>query len=190
MPSTALIQTLQPVTFASASAQQHTLLEGAQKQIGFIPNMYANMVHAPALLSTYLQGYSQFRAESGFSPAEQEVILLAISFVNDCGYCIAAHSMVADKMSGVPAHVLQAIRSGQTIDEPRLAMLFDFTQDIVLTRGRPCSKRVAAYLQAGFSEQQLLYIVLAVAVKTMSNFCNHFFDTEVDAVFQPYQLTR
>lgn len=188
MPSAAIIQSLPPVTLASASPEQQQLLGGALKQIGFVPNMYANMVHAPALLSTYLHGYKQFRAESGFSPTEQEVVLLAISLVNDCSYCVAAHSMVADKMSGLPAHVLQAIRSGQDIDDPRLSILFDLTQDLVRSLGRPCTKRVAAFMEGGFTEQHLLYLVLAIAVKTMSNFSNHLFNTELDAVFQPYEL--
>lgn len=41
------------------------------KSVGFIPNMYANMVSAPAVLSTYLHGYALFGIESGLAPAEQ-----------------------------------------------------------------------------------------------------------------------
>lgn len=188
MQNTPLMPSLQPVTLSTATPPQHTLLEGALQQMGFIPNMYANMVHAPALLSTYLHGYKQFRAESGFSPTEQEVVLLAVSLVNECQYCVAAHSMVADKVSGMPAHILAAIRAGQPIEDLRLAVLFALTQDVVVSRGRPQPKRVAAFIQMGFTEQQLLYIVLAVAVKAMSNFTNHFLNTELDAVFQPYKL--
>lgn len=36
---------------------------------------------------------------------------LAVSQVNGCTYCTAAHSMIADKKSGVPADVLNAIRA-------------------------------------------------------------------------------
>ena len=37
------------------------------------------MVNVPAVLSTYLHGYGLFRKSSGFQPAEQEVVFLAIS---------------------------------------------------------------------------------------------------------------
>ena len=75
------------------------MLDKALKQVGFIPNMYANMAHAPAVLNTYLTGYDLFRKESGLSSAEQEVVFLAVSKTNGCTYCTAAHSMIAEKMS-------------------------------------------------------------------------------------------
>lgn len=59
------------------------------------------MAHAPGALSTYLHGMDWFRKESGFTPAEQEVVLLVISRINDCHYCVAAHSMIAEKVSKV-----------------------------------------------------------------------------------------
>ena len=84
---------------------QKDILDKAVKAVGFLPNMYANMVNAPAVLSTYLHGYGLFRNESGLKPAEQEVVFLAVSQVNGCTYCTAAHSMIADKKSGVSADV-------------------------------------------------------------------------------------
>lgn len=58
---------------------------------------------------------------------QQEVVFLAVSKTNGCNYCTAAHNMIADKMSGVPAPVLQAIRSHQPIPDMKLAALFDAT---------------------------------------------------------------
>ncbi len=31
------------------------LLEGVQKKIGFLPNMFKTLIHAPAVLTSYLQ---------------------------------------------------------------------------------------------------------------------------------------
>jgi uncharacterized peroxidase-related enzyme len=181
-----VIQQLSSVTLENASEAQRPLLEGAFKQVGFVPNMYANMANAPAVLSTYLHGYARFRTESGFSPAEQEVVFLAISRVNDCKYCTAAHSMVASKASGVPASVLEAIRRGTPIDDERLSVLFSLAQDLAQSRGRPCPQRVQAFKAAGYSEQQMLYVVLAIAVKTLSNYSNLLFDTPLDEAFAPF----
>lgn len=76
------------------------------------------------------------------------------------------------KISGVPAEVLQAIRNRQPIGDPRLAALFAMTVEIVESRGRPSTETVSAFLKAGFQERDLLYIVLATAVKTLSNYAN------------------
>lgn len=71
------ITTLPLKTADNAEPEVKVLLEAAQKKMGFVPNMYKAMANSSGLLNTYTQGYDAFRANSGFSPAQQEVILLA-----------------------------------------------------------------------------------------------------------------
>lgn len=166
---------------ADALAADH--LRAAKAKFSFAPNMYGVMANSPGLLDTYIHGYELFRARSGFTPAEQEVVLLAISRQNGCTYCVAAHSFIANRMSGVPEEVTNAIRDGRPIPDSRLAALHDFTRTMVIKRGLPDKTDVAAFLAAGYSERQILEIVLAIAVKTLSNYANHLFHTPVDDVF-------
>lgn len=180
--------TLPAQTLDSHDADVRRVLEKAKTQVGFIPNMYAAMVNSPGVLDTYLDGYARFRSDSGFTPVEQEVVFLVISVANGCGYCTAAHSMIADKMSMVPADVLRALRHGQPIADAKLAALAAFTQVMFDTRGRPGKADLHAFLAAGFSERHALEIVLAMAVKTLSNYSNHLFHTEVDEMFAGYKL--
>jgi uncharacterized peroxidase-related enzyme len=182
------LHALGPVTPAQAQGAQKEVLDQALAQVGFIPNMYANMANAPAVLATYLFGYARFRSESGLAPVEQEVVFLAISAANGCDYCTAAHSMIADKKSGVAADVLQAIRAGQPIPDGRLAALHALTTEMVRTQGQPSPTTLQAFLAAGFQERDVLYIILAMAVKTLSNFSNHAFATEVDPAFAAYRV--
>lgn len=159
------------------------LLDDAQNKLGFIPNMYRVMANSPGLLATYIDGYTRFRELSGFTPAEQEVVFLTISRENGCTYCVAAHSFLADQMSGVPAAVTDAIRGGSPIPDARLAALYDFTRNMVTQHGLPSQADVQAFLAAGFSEHQILGVVLAISVKTVSNYANHLFHTPLDNVF-------
>ncbi len=163
-------------------------LSNTRKEQGFIPNLYRAMAHAPGVLSTYLHGYDWFRKESGFTPAEQEVVLLVISRDNACHYCVAAHNMIAEKVSKVPPQALQAIREGTTIDDPKLRALAAFVKEMVQTRGNPSQESLQTFIDAGYSEQQALQVVLAIAIKTLSNYTNHLFDTPVDAAFASYAL--
>lgn len=173
-------------TIDSIEGTGKTMLETAKAQLGFVPNMYANMINSPGLLETYLLGYKRFREESGFTPVEQEAVLLTISRFHACTYCMAAHSMIADKMSKVPAEVLQALRTGGPIADAKLAVLSEFTRLMLEQRGNPTTDQLNAFKAAGYSERQVLEIVLAIAVKTLSNYSNHVFHTEVDAPFQKY----
>ncbi|MEX2181591.1 MAG: carboxymuconolactone decarboxylase family protein [Gemmatimonadaceae bacterium] len=154
-----------------------------------IPNMYRNMAQLPGLLTTYAEGYQQFRAEGGFTPAEQEVVLLAISHENECAYCIAAHSTLAAGPSRVPRDTVHAIRLGGNGTDPRLAALAAFTRVMVQERGHPSGNDLASFLAAGYTERHVLSIVLAIGVKTISNYANHLFNTPVDAPFLDWAWT-
>lgn len=181
--------TLSPLSSDQASPLARERLEEARKNLGFIPNMYGVMVHSPGLFDTYINGYNRFRELSGFTPAEQEVVFLAISIENGCSYCVAAHSLIADRMSGVPAPVTDAIRDGAPIPDARLAALHAFTRLMVRKRGLPTRADVTSFLASGYSEQQILEIVLAIAVKTLSNYANHLFHTPVDSQFATWAWT-
>ena len=158
-------------------------LEEAEIRLGFVPNMYRVMANSPGLLDTYINGYNRFRELSGFSSAEQEVVFLTVSRTNGCGYCMAAHSFIADKMSGVPEQITDAIRDDHAIEDRKLAALYRFTQTLVSKRGLPDKADVNAFLDAGYSEKHILEIILAIAAKTLSNYANHLFHTPVDAMF-------
>ncbi len=183
MNKTYRIKNLPFLTVEAAQGKARTLLEGAQEKFGFIPNMYRAMANEPALFETYMSSYDLFRQECGFSPVEQEVIFLTISRANACEYCVAAHSFVADKMSKVPPEVTDAIRDGRVISDPKLEALREFTSRMVASRGRPSEPEVQAFSRAGYSERQILGIILAISVKTLSNYTNHVFHTEPDAMF-------
>lgn len=175
--------TLSPKTLPTADPKAKAVLERAKAQLGFIPNMYAGMANSPGLLETYMDGYDRFRKDSGFTPAEQEVVFLTISRGNGCDYCMAAHSMLADQMSKVPPQVPEAIREGRAIPDAKLAALSGFTGTLLATRGLPSKAEVQAFLSAGYQERHVLEIILAIAVKTLSNYSNHLFHTPLDEMF-------
>lgn len=170
-----------------AQGSARAVLENSKKGMGMIPNMYANMANSPGLLTTYTDGYNRFRENSGFTPAEQEVVFLTISRHNGCTYCMAAHSMIAEKMSDVPAADLQALRDGKPLTDSKLKALNEFTRHLLESAGRPQDVAVKEFLAAGYKEQQVLEIVLAMAVKLLSNYSNHLFETEVDDAFADYR---
>lgn len=177
------------VTLETADDPARAALEAAKAQVGFVPNMYGAMANAPGLLETYLFGYDRLRKGSALTPPEQEVVFLTISRANGCDYCMAAHSMIGEKMSKVPADVLEAIRADAPIGDARLAALNAFTEEMFVSRGRPSEASVTAFKAAGFEERHMLDIVLALAVKTLSNYANHLFHTPVDPAFDAWRWT-
>lgn len=181
---------LEKVPVEKAEPLARATLEMARQKLGMIPNMYAYMANAPGLLETYRIGYELFRQGSGFTPVEQEVIFLSISYENGCEYCMAAHSFLADVQSKVPAEVTEALRAGRDIPDARLRALSRFTRAMVQKRGRPLQTDLDVYRAAGYMDAQVLQIILAIAVKALSNYTNHVCGTEIDGAFAKRSWSR
>ncbi|NCS93713.1 MAG: alkylhydroperoxidase [Flavobacteriales bacterium CG_4_9_14_3_um_filter_40_17] len=176
--------TLPTLGLDAENEQAKELLTAAKKEMGMIPTMYGNMANFPDLLSTYRHGYAALRKNSTFTSAELEVVFLSISFVNQCEYCMAAHSFLADVSSKVPKDVTDALRAGFPIADKKLSALSDFTKTMVTKKGNPAPEDVEGFLAAGYNETQILEIILAISVKIISNYSNHIFHTVPDAAFQ------
>ena len=147
------------------------------------------MANMPAVLEHYTASYAVFREAAGFTPAEQETVFLTISEPNGCHYCVAAHSMLADMMSGVPKDAIDALRKGDTPKDGRLGALSEFTRRMTLLRGAVEKDDVDCFLAAGFTNQHVFGVILAIACKTFSNYTNHLVATEVDAAMAAYALS-
>jgi AhpD family alkylhydroperoxidase len=171
--------TVHDVDTAPAAARE--TLAGAKKAYGFLPNLLAVMAGAPALLKSYHTLVDLFE-ETSLSPSERQVVLLATSYENNCEYCVAAHTVIAG-MQRVPDDVVQAIRAGRPIVDPKLEALRRFTTAVVSARGRPSDAEVAAFLDAGYGRIQVLEVVLGVGLKTLSNYTNHIAETPLDRAF-------
>jgi uncharacterized peroxidase-related enzyme len=182
--------TLEKVTLETAPPDAKPLLEDAIAKFGMIPNLYAHLANFPALLDAYVHGYSLFRSKSGFTPAEQEVIFLFISYENDCRYCMAAHSFVAAHMSKLPDDVTKAIRAGEPIRDARLGALSNLAKELVAGRGHAKDTTVKAFPEAGYTQAQFLAVILAIGVKTLSNYANHALNTQLDGMFAPCAWER
>lgn len=181
---------LVPKTLETASPIVKKVLEAAKNGMGMIPNMYSTMANNPALLDAYSYSYKSFRENAGFTSQEQEIIFLSIAFENDCNYCMAAHSFVADKMSKVPTDVTNAIRNNTAIENAKYSALSLFSRVMTVNRGNPSVEDVEAFLSAGYTENHILGVIAGIGVKTMSNYFNHVFDTPVDAAFSGRSWTK
>lgn len=170
-------------TVETAPAAAMEILAAAKKGLGFVPNLLAVMAEAPALVKAYTT-LSRIFDETSFSSTERQVVLLTVSYVNDCQYCIAAHSVIAG-MQKVPADVVQAIRDGKPIADRKLEALRRFTAAVVSTRGWPSDADTEAFLGAGYGKQQVLEVALGVGMKTLSNYTNHVAGTPLDQAFAP-----
>lgn len=173
----------------SAPAASRPLLEGAVRQLGFLPALYAGLAESPAALKVYLDTSQSF-AGSSLSAVEQQVVLLAVSVANGCEFCVAAHSFIARNMVKAPSPVVDSLRAGGRLPDARLHALAEFTRKVVADRGWVADTAVEEFLATGFTRAQVLDVVVGVSLKTLSNYANHLMKTPTNAELASETWTR
>ena len=174
-------------TFETASATAQPLLNAAKGAYGFVPNLLGTMAEAPALLEGYMTLAGIFD-KTDLSETERQIILMTNNRLNACHYCMAAHTSISQG-AGVPKEIIEALRTDTPIDDPKLEALRTFATVINKTRGWPESSDVEAFLGAGYTQQNILEVILGTSLKVMSNYTNHIAATELDAAFAPNAWT-
>jgi len=145
----------------------------------FIPNLHRTLAESPVVLEGYDTLFGLV-GRSSLTPAEQQVAFLAVSVVHGCEYCVSGHSVLAT-MAGLDAASIEALREGGDLPDPRQQALRRFVVTVVESRGMAGDAAVDAFLAAGFTQAQLLEVVMVVAAKTISNYVNHLTHTPLDA---------
>lgn len=177
-------------TLDTAPDASKPFVDGAKKAFGLVPNLIGEFAESPAVIRGYL-ALSEAYKQSGLSPLEREVVLIAASVENDCHYCVAAHTTVT-QAQGLDQAVIRAVRAGGPIADARLEVLRGFAVKVVRERGWVADADVNALLAAGYTPANVLEVVLGVGLKTISNYVNHIAETPVDAAFQAnaFETTR
>lgn len=178
------------LTPETAPEAARPMLAGAQKTLGFVPNLYAGLANAPQALLAY-GALSEHFDKTSLTPAERQVLMLVVSAENDCEFCMAAHSMIAKKMASVPEHIVSSLRNRKEPDDRKLAALAGFTLAVVRERGQVAdSPALARFLAAGYTPEQALEVVLGVTQKILSNYANHLLKTPLNSQFESERWQR
>jgi len=170
-------------TAESAPAESRPLLEGIRRSFGFVPNLFAVFAESPAALQGALAMAEAF-SKSTLSPAEQQLVALAVSEANDCQFCVAAHSTIAKHMAKADPLSVDATRAREPLAESKLDALVTFTRQVVEQRGFVADAEVAAFMLAGYTKAQLIEVLLGVGMKTFNNYVDHIAHTPLNDQFK------
>ena len=155
----------------TAPLRSRPILENIEGAWGAVPNLHRLLAESPPTLETYGTAFAAFESSS-FPPLERQLIYLAVSVANACDYCTRAHAQLV-RAAGLDGESVAAIEARRPLPDSRLEALRSYADAVVERRGRVSSEETDAFLAAGFTHAQVLEIVLAVAVKTISNYVDH-----------------
>ncbi len=69
----------------------------ATRKTGWVNNFWKAIAHDPATLKRTWECIKQIMAPGALDPLTKEMIYVAVSVTNQCAYCIASHTVSAQK---------------------------------------------------------------------------------------------
>jgi uncharacterized peroxidase-related enzyme len=167
-----------PASIETAPETAQPLLQAVKKQLGVVPNMFRAISNSPAALEGYL-GLNGALAKGMLEAPTRERIALAVAEVNGCDYCLSAHTYLGKNLSKLSDIEIAANRDGGSTDAKADAAV-RFAVKLVEARGHPSNEDLQAVKQAGYTDAQVIEIVLHVALNTLTNYINETVKTEID----------
>lgn len=164
------------LTLENAPEGSKEILNGFQQKMGKVINIFKAMANSPAALKTYL-GIDAALQDKTLDNAISERIALAIASVNGCEYCTAAHSYLAK--GALSEEEIANARKGKSSDGKAQAAL-DFAVAVMKTAGKVSDEELAKIKSAGFSESEILEIVVVITLNFFTNVVNNVAQTTVD----------
>ena len=180
--------TLKVHNIETAPEGSKALLEKSQKAYGMIPGLHGVLAGSPQLLTAY-QTLHELFTQTSFNEEELTVVWQAINVEHACHYCVPAHTLIA-KMMKVDDAITEALRNETPLENPKLEALRTMTLTIVRNRGHVSQEDLNTFYAAGYGEQQVLEIILALSQKVISNYTNHIANTPLDAPAQKFAWSK
>ncbi len=151
---------------ADVSENNQAIFENLEKGLGFVPNLYASFAVSDTALNDYLAFQNR---KSSLKAKEREIINLVVSQVNECAYCLAAHTALG-KMNGFSDDQILEIRSGSASFDSKFDALAKLVQDITINRSKPSSHVLDSFFAAGYTQENLIDTIIVIGDKMVSNF--------------------
>jgi AhpD family alkylhydroperoxidase len=85
------------IEYKDASAEVKAVYDDimATRKTDYINNFWKAIAHDPSLLKRTWEGLKAVMAPGALDPLTKELLYIAVSVTNNCGYCIASHTASA-----------------------------------------------------------------------------------------------
>jgi uncharacterized peroxidase-related enzyme len=163
-------------TRSEVSEGNQAIFDHMQSAFGMVPNLYATFAWNDTALADYLALQNR---KSLLSAKEREIVNLVVSQVNDCKYCVPAHTAIL-KMHGYNDEQILEIRRAQISFDAKLDKLAKFVRETAVNRGRPSQNTLGTLMQSGYTQAHLVDIVMVIGDKIISNYLHNITQIPVD----------
>jgi uncharacterized peroxidase-related enzyme len=167
------LKTLEKTEGDAKSQQMMAQLESRKMLL----NIFRGMANSPAVLDGYLK-FSGALEAGHLDGKTRDAIALTVGQVNQCQYCLSAHTMLGKK-AGLDDTAVTDARMGKSTDT-KLNGILTLARQLADKKGMVSDTEVAAAKSAGLSDRDITEVVAHVALNVFTNYFNNLNQTEVD----------
>lgn len=141
------------------------------EKLGLLPNVLKAYAFDEKKLKAFTEFYNELMlGDSGLSKLEREMIAVAVSAINHCHYCLAAHGSAVRQLSGDPGFGEEIAHNwrGAKLDQRQSAML-GFATKLTEEPDKMTDLDRQVLRDAGFSDRDIWDIAAVAAFFNMSN---------------------
>lgn len=164
-------------THEASPEKSKPLLDAVERQLGVVPNLFRLVGTSPAALEGYL-GLNGALGRT-LDAKTREGIALAVAQANGCDYCLSAHTYLGLNLAKIDEAEIARNRNGRSGDAKADAAIV-FARRVLDARGRVSDADLAEVRDAGFTDAQIVEIVLSVALNVLTNYVNNVAGTDID----------
>ncbi|PVB62094.1 peroxidase-related enzyme [Labrenzia sp. 011] len=142
-----------------------------QEKLGMVPNVLKAYSFDETKLRAFTDMYNELMlADSGLTKLEREMIAVAVSSVNHCFYCLAAHGAAVRELSGDPILGEMMVMNYRAADlSTRQRAMLDFAVKLTQSPAEIVESDRQVLRDVGFSDRDIWDISSVAAFFNMTN---------------------
>lgn len=163
-------------TKEEVSKNNQAIFNQLESNLGFVPNLYASYAHSENALGDYL---TLSNRKTSLTSKEKEIVNLIVSQVNNCAYCLAAHTAIG-KMNGFTDDQIIEIREGSISWNEKYDALAKFVLSASKNRSKASTESIENFYEAGYTKANLVDTIILIGDKTISNYLHGSTNVPID----------
>jgi len=145
-------------------------IEAETERAGFTPNVFLAYAYRPSHFRAFFAYYDALVADTELTREELEMLVVTVSGVNDCLYCVVAHGALLRIYADDPRLADQLATNHRAADlSDRHRTMLDFAVELTEAPGHVDDADVEALEAAGFSRRAVWDVASVVAFFNLSN---------------------
>jgi uncharacterized peroxidase-related enzyme len=171
---------------AEADPSLKALFDDFLRERGAVPNMFRTLAHDPELLKTWFAMFRATLREAAVSTRVKEMIVVRVSRINSCSYCLGSHTGLAKRFGVTDPQLAALLEEGPAADfTPAEQAALAYAEE--LTK-QPKGVRDATWeeLRRHWDERQIVEITAVIGLFNSFNRFNNAL--QVDLTVYPAKL--